>query len=209
MISVIIPVYRNAENIPRLLEALQQLDQDLDGDLEVVFVVDGSPDDSALRLSTELPTLGLRAQLLTLSRNFGSFEAIRAGLEAGRGDYFAVMAADLQEPPSLMASFHQRLRSGECDITIGQRATRDDPALRRLMSATFWAFYRRFVVPDVPPGGLDVFGCTRAVRDQILRLRERNSSLVGLINCPVVQVDVTHHLYLVPHVVENKHVVHE
>ncbi len=181
MISVVIPVYRNAENIPSLLEALQQLDQDLDGDLEVVFVVDGSPDDSALRLSTELPTLGMRAQLLTLSRNFGSFEAIRAGLEAGRGDYFAVMAADLQEPPSLMASFHQRLRSGECDITIGQRATRDDPALRRLMSTTFWAFYRRFVVPDVPPGGLDVFGCTRAVRDQILRLRERNSSLVGLL----------------------------
>ena len=181
MISVVIPVYRNAENIPSLLEALQQLDQDLDGDLEVVFVVDGSPDDSALRLSTELPTLRMRAQLLTLSRNFGSFEAIRAGLEAGRGDYFAVMAADLQEPPSLMASFHQRLRSGECDITIGQRATRDDPALRRLMSTTFWAFYRRFVVPDVPPGGLDVFGCTRAVRDQILRLRERNSSLVGLL----------------------------
>jgi len=181
MISVVIPVYRNAENIPSLLEALQQLDQDLDGDLEVVFVVDGSPDDSALRLSTELPTLGMRAQLLTLSRNFGSFEAIRAGLEAGRGDYFAVMAADLQEPPSLMASFHQRLRSGECDITIGQRATRDDPALRRLMSTTFWAFYRRFVVPDVPPGGLDVFGCTRAVRNQILRLRERNSSLVGLL----------------------------
>ncbi|MEE2675235.1 MAG: glycosyltransferase family 2 protein [Myxococcota bacterium] len=181
MISVVIPVYRNAENIPSLLEALQQLDQDLDGDLEVVFVVDGSPDDSALRLSTELPTLGMRAQLLTLSRNFGSFEAIRAGLEAGRGDYFAVMAADLQEPPSLMASFHQRLRSGECDITIGQRATRDDPALRRLMSTAFWAFYRRFVVPDVPPGGLDVFGCTRAVRDQILRLRERNSSLVGLL----------------------------
>ena len=181
MISVVIPVYRNAENIPSLLEALQQLDQDLDGDLEVVFVVDGSPDDSALRLSTELPTLGMRAQLLTLSRNFGSFEAIRAGLEAGRGDYFAVMAADLQEPPSLMASFHQRLRSGECDITIGQRATRDDPPLRRLMSTAFWAFYRRFVVPDVPPGGLDVFGCTRAVRDQILRLRERNSSLVGLL----------------------------
>ena len=67
MISVIIPVYRNAENIPSLLEALQQLDQDLDGDLEVVFVVDGSPDDSALRLSTELPTLGLLALLLTLS----------------------------------------------------------------------------------------------------------------------------------------------
>ena len=181
MISLVVPVYQNEENIPSLLEALQQLDRDLEGSLEIVFVVDGSPDESALLLSTKLPELGVRAQLLTLSRNFGSFEAIRAGLEAGRGDYFAVMAADLQEPPSLIASFYERLRAGTCDITIGQRARRSDPLLRRLMSSTFWAFYRRFVIPDVPPGGLDVFGCTRAVRDQILQLRERNSSLVGLL----------------------------
>lgn len=181
MISLVVPVYRNAENIPSLLEALQILDRDLEGDLEVVFVIDGSPDDSALQLSTALPSLGLRAQLLTLSRNFGSFEAIRAGLEAGRGDFFAVMAADLQEPPGLIAAFYQRLRAGTCDITIGQRTGRDDPPLRRLMSSLFWGFYRRFVVPDVPPGGLDVFGCSLAVRDQILRLRERNSSLVGLL----------------------------
>ena len=181
MISLVVPVYRNAENIPGLLEALQQLDRDLEGDLEIVFVIDGSPDDSALQLSTALPTLGLRAQLLTLSRNFGSFEAIRAGLEAGRGDCFAVMAADLQEPPSLITEFYQRLQTGTCDITIGQRTARDDPPLRRLMSSVFWAFYRRFVVPDVPAGGLDVFGCSRAARDQILRLRERNSSLVGLL----------------------------
>jgi glycosyltransferase involved in cell wall biosynthesis len=181
MISLVIPVYRNAENIPSLVEALQWLARDLDGALEVVFVVDGSPDDCALMLSTMLPTLGLRAQLLTLSRNFGSFEAIRAGLEAGRGDCFAVMAADLQEPPSLVTRFYERLQSGACDITIGQRTGRSDPPLRRFMSMLFWAFYRRFVVPDVPPGGLDVFGCTRSVRDQILRLRERNSSLVGLL----------------------------
>ena len=181
MISLVIPVYRNSENVPSLLEAVVQLDRDLDGDLEVVFVVDGSPDDSALRLSSALPELGVRAQLLELSRNFGSFEAIRAGLEAGRGDCFAVMAADLQEPPSLVADFHRRLDSGECDITIGQRAGRDDPPMRKLMSRVFWGFYRRFVVPDVPPGGLDVFGCTRAVRDEILRMRERNSSLVGLL----------------------------
>jgi len=181
VISLVIPVYRNGENVPSLLEALKQLDRQLEGDLEVVFVVDGSPDDSALRLSTALPGLGVRAQLLELSRNFGSFEAIRAGLEAGRGDCFAVMAADLQEPPELVVAFHERLATGACDIAIGQRAGRDDPWLRLLLSRVFWGFYRRFVVPDVPPGGLDVFGCTRAVRDEILRLPERNSSLVGLL----------------------------
>jgi glycosyltransferase involved in cell wall biosynthesis len=181
VISLIVPVYQNSDNIPALLDAVKQLDRQLEGELEAVFVVDGSPDDSALRLATSLPDLGVRAQLLTLSRNFGSFSAIRAGLEAGRGDCFAVMAADLQEPPELIASFYERLRSGECDITIGQRTGRQDPLLRTLFSRIFWGFYRRFVVPDVPRGGLDIFGCTRAVRDQLLRMRERNSSLVGLL----------------------------
>jgi glycosyltransferase involved in cell wall biosynthesis len=181
VISLIIPVYRNSDNIPALLDAVKQLDRDLDGELETVFVVDGSPDDSALQLATALPDLGIRSQLLTLSRNFGSFSAIRAGLEAGRGEFYAVMAADLQEPPELIASFYERLGSGECDITIGQRTGRKDPLLRTLFSRIFWGFYRRFVVPDVPRGGLDIFGCTRTVRDQLLRMRERNSSLVGLL----------------------------
>lgn len=181
MISLIVPVYRNSENIPSLLAAVQELDASLDGDLEVVFVVDGSPDDSALRLSTTLPKLGLHAQLLELSRNFGAFEAIRAGLEAGQGDHFAVISADLQEPLSLIVDFHERLHRADCDVTIGQRVGREDPPVRKLLSGVFWAFYRRFVVADTPKGGLDVFGCTRAVRDEILRLRERNSSLVGLL----------------------------
>ena len=181
MISLVIPVYRNAANVPSLLAALERIDRELEGDLELVFVVDGSPDESARLLRNALPALGVRAQLLELSRNFGSFSAIRAGLEAGRGDRFAVMAADLQEPPELITRFSERLLSGECDVVIGQRVARSDPAARQLASRTFWSFYRRFVLRDVPPGGLDIFGCTRAVRDELLRLEESNSSLVGLL----------------------------
>jgi glycosyltransferase involved in cell wall biosynthesis len=181
LISLVIPVYRNAAEIPALLEALAHLSQALEGNLEVVFVVDGSPDDSYLRLATSLPNTTLRAQLLLLSRNFGAFAAIRAGLAAGNGEYFAVMAADLQEPPELILQFADILRAGEHDVVIGRRASRADPLGARLASRLFWGFYRRAIQREIPPGGVDVFGCTRAVRDQVVRLREINSSLVGLL----------------------------
>ena len=181
MISLIIPVYKNSKSILALLRAVQQLNDDLHGELEAVFVVDASPDDSYLKLSAELPKARFRSQLLLLSRNFGSFAAIRAGLAVGRADHFAVMAADLQEPPELVAKFAERLASGTCDVVVGQRAGRADPLLSRAFSALFWGLYRRFVQREVPEGGVDVFGCTSAVRDQIVLLTENNSSLVGLL----------------------------
>ncbi len=181
MISLVIPVYRNSENIPALLAAVEELNARLEGALEAVFVVDGSPDDSYLRLSAALPAARFRSQLLLLSRNFGSFSAIRAGLAAAEGERFAVTAADLQEPPELILEFDRALRSGRCDIVLGERTGRQDPFLTRVFSSVFWGLYRRFVQRDVPRGGIDVFGCGAAVRDQIGRLNENNSSLVGLL----------------------------
>jgi polyisoprenyl-phosphate glycosyltransferase len=181
MISVVVPVYRNADNIQALLAALADLQGQLADELEVVFVVDGSPDDSYGRLKAALPEYPVRAQLLLLSRNFGSFAAIRAGLEAARGDRFAVLAADLQEPPELIREFNERLRAGTCDVVIGTRAARADPLPSRLASGLFWAAYRRWVQPEIPGGGVDIFGCSKQVRDEILRLNEGNSSLIGLL----------------------------
>src|SRR5437868_7922784 len=83
--SLIIPVYRNEETLDDLLAALRVLAGDLDHKLEVVFVVDGSPDRSYPILQERLPTAGFPSQLISLSRNFGSFAAIRMGLEAARG----------------------------------------------------------------------------------------------------------------------------
>lgn len=181
MISVVIPVYRNSENIPLLLPVLEKLNEDLGGDFEAVLVVDGSPDDSYRLLRNRLPTARFKSILLELSRNFGSFAAIRAGLAAARGKYFAVMAADLQEPPELILRIQGKLVSGECDVVVGQRTGRQDPVMSTILSRVFWNLYRRFVQRDLPEGGVDIFGCSMAVRNQILELRENNSSLIGLL----------------------------
>ncbi len=178
MISLVVPVYRNGAGIPDLLEAVEGLAGSVEGPFEAVFVVDGSPDESLLLLARDLPKAGFDSRLLSLSRNFGAFSAIRSGLEAARGDVVVVMSADLQEPPELVLELVSKLRSGECDVAVGQRVGRADASLS---SNLFWWMYRRFVIPEIPRGGADIFGCTRAVRDQVLRLKEGNSSLIGLL----------------------------
>jgi glycosyltransferase involved in cell wall biosynthesis len=181
VLSLIVPVYKNEANLDRLLGELVRLDQRLNNELEVIFVVDGSPDASFQILQQRLPGLVCCSQLATLSRNFGSFNAITAGMELGRGEYFAVLAADLQEPPELIIQFYDDLRAGSADIVFGYRTKRSDPWLSELSATLFWAIYRRFVVKEMPPGGVDIFGCTRRVRDRILSLPEANSSLMALL----------------------------
>lgn len=177
--SLIVPVYGNEASVPDLVAAVKRLDAALNHSLEAVFVVDGSPDRSYELLRTLLPASGIAAQLLLLSRNFGSFAAIRAGLAAARGEHFAIMAADLQEPESLITDFFRTLAAGDCDVVLGVRSGRSDPLGSRLAAGLFWGTYRRFVQRDIPPGGVDVFACNRAFRDHLLALDETHTSLVG------------------------------
>jgi len=179
--SVIIPVYKNEGSIARLVDALKVMNQALSNDLEAVFVVDGSPDMSFELLKNSIRGLDFSVQLLAHSRNFGSFAAVRTGLIAARGEYFGVMAADLQEPPELLVAFFNSLAADECDVAVGTRQGRMDPMLSRLASRIFWGVYRRLVVPDMPEGGVDVFGCNRQFRDQLVQLEESRSSLIALI----------------------------
>lgn len=183
MLSVVIPVYRNEAFVPALVNAFEHVAERAQRDhgqaVEFVFVVDGSPDASYARLAQTLPAARFASQLIEHSRNFGSFAAIRTGLQAGRGDHFAVIAADLQEPPELMLEFLAALSSGRADIAVGRREGRDDPTMSRMGANLFWKLYRRLVMREIPEGGVDVFGCTRQVRDQLLALPESHSSLVG------------------------------
>ena len=178
--SVVVPVYRNLATLPALLERLGALSPAVVGSMEAVFVVDGSPDDSADLLRSLAPAAPFPVQVVELSRNFGAFSAIRAGLQLARGQYVAVVAADLQEPPELVEGFFAALKKGS-DVAVGVRTSRDDPALSSLSSRAYWSFYRRFIIPEIPRGGVDVFAVTSQVRDQVVALRESHTSLVGML----------------------------
>jgi len=181
LFSLVIPVYRNEESIDALLAVLAGLCEAMAGDFEAVLVVDGSPDRCLERLRRALPTAPFSAQLITLSRNFGSFAAITAGLVHAQGPHFAVMAADLQEPPELILDFRKKLQEGDSDVIVGTRGRRADPWPNRILSGVFWWLYRHLVQREIPAGGVDVFACNQVFRDHLIALSERNTTLVGLI----------------------------
>ena len=178
-LSVVVPVYGNEGSITPLIAALASIKDQVDVPFETVFVIDGSPDRSYARLREQLPSAGFDARLISLSRNFGAFSAIRVGLEHARNSIIAVMAADLQEPPALVLNLFEELSAGDKDIAMGVRESREDPGLSKLASGMFWTLYRRFVMPDIPKGGVDIFAVTSDMRDRLLQLKESNTSLLA------------------------------
>lgn len=176
--SLVVPVYRNEANIPALLAAIAGLHRELGPSFEAIFVVDGSPDASHERLQQALPAQPFASTLVALARNFGAFAAIRHGLGMARGRQIAVMAADLQEPPALVVELLRRIEGG-ADVAFGTREGRNDPALSRALSNAYWSLYRRWVMPDIPRGGVDIFAVSQRVRDALLTLPEANTSLLA------------------------------
>jgi glycosyltransferase involved in cell wall biosynthesis len=179
---VIVPVYRNEATLPGLVDRFGELAREMAVALEVVFVVDGSPDGSLVVLRRLLADgVPFRSQLIALSRNFGSFSAIRAGLAAAEGDIVAINTADLQEPPALLRDFYAALAGGEHDVALGVRTRRADPGLSKAAALAFWRMYHRFIQPEMPVRGIDVFACTRQVASELVKMTESNTSLVGLL----------------------------
>ncbi len=177
--SLIVPVYLNEDSLPALLAEIEAVSQRMAGSLELVMVIDGSPDGSYSYLRENLPRFPFASQLILLARNFGSFSAIREGLRQARGSYLAVMAADLQEPIELIESFFKTLAGGKADVVVGSRDSRDDHWQQSLPSRLFWSLYRHLINSDIPPGGVDVFGCTSTFAQHLVSLPEARSSLVG------------------------------
>jgi glycosyltransferase involved in cell wall biosynthesis len=182
LLSVVVPVYGNEFSIVALVDALAALDERIGHRLQGVFVIDASPDNSRHVLQSALSQRTFEAVIIDHARNFGAFAAIRTGLEHARGEFAGVMAADLQEPPELMDKFLEILTGSDVQVVVGERLSRSGDRRRDRAAATlFWKLYRRFVLPAMPPGGVDVFACTDTVRKRLLEFREANSSLIGLL----------------------------
>lgn len=178
--SLIVPIFNNQDSIPKLLSNINDIRNLLDEEFEAIFVVDGSPDESLNLLYSQLSALPYKAKLISHSKNFGSFAAIKTGLSQTDTDYSATYSADCQEPTSLIKDFYDILATGKSDIVFGTRVSRSDPYLSKLFSKIFWSIYRRLVDSKIPKGGVDVFACNKRFREELLKLGEARSSLISL-----------------------------
>jgi glycosyltransferase involved in cell wall biosynthesis len=180
-VSIVVPVYKNEGAIDHLLKRIGEISRAVTGTVEAVFVVDGSPDKSLEALRSQLPMAGFDAKVLLLSRNFGAFSAIRAGLREARGDATVVMAADLQEPTSLITDMLGIVQRDEADVAVGVRQSRKDGVVSRTLSAVFWKVFNRVSSLELPRGGVDIFALSRSARETLNTFEESSTSLIGLI----------------------------
>jgi polyisoprenyl-phosphate glycosyltransferase len=169
-ISVIIPVYYNAESLPELFAALQQLERDLLArgvELELIFVDDGSGDASLAEL------LKIREQrpatlVIKHSRNLGAVRAVKTAYHHVGGDCFTFLAADLQDPPGLILQMVERWLNG-AKYVICTREARRDPLLTRLFARIYYLLLKTLVVPGYPPGGFDLALMDRVMLPYLLK----------------------------------------
>ncbi|GFK93823.1 dTDP-3-amino-3,4,6-trideoxy-alpha-D-glucose transaminase [Fundidesulfovibrio magnetotacticus] len=179
-LAVVVPVYGNEASLPELYERIDAATRGLDVELTLQFVNDRSPDGSQAVLES-LAARDPRVRVILLSRNHGSFTAIAAGMaQVATHDAVVILSADLQDPPELIPEMVRRWRAG-IPVVLCSRKDRDDPLASRLFSRAFWWSFRRFAMPDMPPGGFDFCLIDRRVVRVILESSEKKTSLVGLI----------------------------
>jgi len=179
LVSVVIPVHNEEENLPIFYERLQAAFEGQGYRTEFIFVEDESTD-RTLDVLKDLMQRDPRVKVLILSRSFGQWAAITAGIHEAKGDFIAWISADLQDPPELLPELVQRAREGY-DVVWGVRSTREDPLWRRLAARIFYHILRRVALPNYPSLGTDLCCMSRRVAEEFKRLEERNRFTQGLI----------------------------
>jgi glycosyltransferase involved in cell wall biosynthesis len=180
LISVIIPVYNEAQNLPTLYEELSKHTKKLPYDFEVLLVDDGSKDESAA-VACDIAAKHEEVHLVQLARNFGKEAAVSAGFEAAKGDAAIVMDADLQMPPRLIGKFLQRWESG-AEIVIGVFAERNMSPLKKLGAKFFYRIMNTIAQASITPNATDFRLLDREVIDAFNSLTEHNRITRGMID---------------------------
>jgi glycosyltransferase involved in cell wall biosynthesis len=179
VLSIIVPVYNEAANLPALREELSAVLDALAMESEIVLVDDGSSDDSWAAITTWHAT-DPRVRALRFARNFGKEAALSAGLLNSRGDAVVLMDSDLQHPPSVIPQFLEKWREGY-EMVYAVRTSREgDSALRRGATRAFYHLFGRIAEVDLPPGAGDFRLIDRKVVDILNRMPERLRFMKGL-----------------------------
>lgn len=189
-LSIVIPVFNEAENVAALLARLLPATRACELRFEVVFVDDGSGDATAQTV-LDAAQRHEEIRLVRLSRNFGHQAALVAGMEAARGQAVLTMDGDLQHPPELIPELVARWRAG-CEVvqTI-RREPADRNPLKRAGSRGFYRLLSSIARVRVTPGAADFRLMSRAAVDAFLACRERcrfNRGLVQWIGFPYEEV---------------------
>lgn len=180
-ISIIVPCFNEEQALPHFYAKISEISNKMrQVQFELLFVDDGSSD-GTLRLLREYAKKDERCRYICFSRNFGKEAAMFAGLEAAKGDYVAVMDADLQDPPELLAEMYNILDAGDHDCVATRRSDRKgEPLLRSFFARSFYRFINRISKTKIVEGARDFRMMTRQMAAAVLQIKEYHRFSKGI-----------------------------
>ena len=184
LLSIVVPCYNEQEALPYFYEEICRVAGEMKAshgaEFEFIFVGGGSRDNT-LAIARELHKKDPRVRYISFSRNFGKEAGILAGLEAAKGDYVAMMDADLQDPPSLLPRMLDALLQEDYDCAATRRTNRKgEPPIRSFFARMFYKIINRLSDADIVDGARDYRLMRRRMVDAILALPEYNRFSKGI-----------------------------
>lgn len=184
LLTAIVPCYNEEAALPYFLTEIQKTADKLFAayalEMEFIFINDGSQD-GTLELLRTYAEADERVRYISFSRNFGKEAAMFAGFQNARGDYAAVMDADLQDPPSLLPEMYELLRTGDYDSVATRRVDRKgEPPIRSFFARCFYKLINRISDADIVDGARDYRLMNRKMLDAIVSMGEYNRFSKGI-----------------------------
>lgn len=180
-LSIVVPCYNEASVLGLFYGEVCRVEPELSGtELELVFVDDGSTD-GTLGFLKSLAERDARVHYVAFSRNFGKEAALFAGMERATGDWVATLDADLQDPPSLLPSMLEAVRTEGIDCAATRRVSRlGEPPIRSFFARRFYRLMSKISDANIVDGARDYRLMSRRMIDAILSIPERNRFSKGI-----------------------------
>jgi len=178
-LSIVATLYESAPYIGAFHRRATNAAKQVTDDYEIVFVNDGSPDDS-LRQAAKLTELDQHVIVIDLSRNFGHHKAIMTGLAYARGKRIFLIDSDLEEEPEWLISFAEQMAKDGCDVVYGVQDQRKGGFIERCSGHIFYRLFRTLTGLALPENIVTARLMTRRYVDALLRFDEREVFLAGL-----------------------------
>lgn len=180
IISIIVPCYNEQQALPLFYSELSNVLGNIQYEYEVIFINDGSTD-STLNLLHEYSEKDNRVSYISFSRNFGKEAAMYAGFCNAKGDYVAIMDADMQDPPSLLPEMLRILKTEGYDSVATYRENRTgEPRIRSWFAKRFYQIINRISDADIVDGARDFRLMKRSIVEAIIEMSEYNRFSKGI-----------------------------
>jgi len=174
-LSIVVPVYFNSDTLELLYDDMKEKILGNLGDYEIVFVDDGSGDDS-WQIMNKIRERDPNVVCVRLSKNFGEHSAILAGLSVCTGDCAVTKQADLQEDSTLILDMYESWKKGN-KVVLAIREARDENPVKKFFAGCYYWLVRKTINKDMPQGGCDCYLVDRQVIEVLSMMDEKNSSL--------------------------------